>query len=63
MEQQPDQVGSQAILETKKQRKQFKKSPLKRRVGWTDEHGGELEYFERPKRAMKTPRRFDDYVM
>ena len=63
LEQQPHQVGSQAILETGKQRQRFKKSTLKRRVGWTDEHGGELENSERPKRTTKTPRRFENYVM
>jgi len=38
-------------------------SPLKRRVSWTDEHGGKLENFERPQKTTKTPRRFEGYVM
>ena len=62
LEQQPHQVGSQAILRTGEQRQQPKR-PIKRRVSWTDEHGGELENLERPKRATKTPRRFENYVM
>ena len=45
LEQQPHQVGNEANLKTEK-RQQSRKSPLKRRVSWTDEHGGELENFD-----------------